>query len=134
MGAACCRDGLGFAAPTADGDYAPMGRSPQEARSASLRARGGLCTEGVACGLGIGLIEELSAMASSAGAPWIPIARWPGCVSRAPKLEALLEELFCLHDLDGNGTLEEEELVQLNAKAGASGHGRRSHFGSPVSS
>eukprot|EP00443_Scrippsiella_acuminata_P031397 CAMPEP_0115324512 /NCGR_PEP_ID=MMETSP0270-20121206/82517_1 /TAXON_ID=71861 /ORGANISM="Scrippsiella trochoidea, Strain CCMP3099" /LENGTH=197 /DNA_ID=CAMNT_0002744633 /DNA_START=92 /DNA_END=686 /DNA_ORIENTATION=- len=35
---------------------------------------------------------------------------------RSNKLEETLFELFRLHDLNGNGWLEEEELVQLNSK------------------
>jgi len=61
------------------------------------------------------LVEELSARMSvvtSLGANG-----WPRpCVARQPGLEAEIRELFRLHDLNGNGTLEEDELVQLNAK------------------
>jgi len=35
---------------------------------------------------------------------------------RAQGLEKMLRELFQLHDLNGDGVLEEDELVQLNAK------------------
>lgn len=39
-------------------------------------------------------------------------------------LESLLAELFQLHDLNGNGLMEEEELVQLNVKIAMLHHGR----------
>mmetsp|Transcript_61127 Transcript_61127/g.137981 ORF Transcript_61127/g.137981 Transcript_61127/m.137981 type:complete len:180 (+) Transcript_61127:62-601(+) len=35
---------------------------------------------------------------------------------RTERLEGMMEELFRLHDLDKNGTLEEVELVKLNEK------------------
>mmetsp|Transcript_57159 Transcript_57159/g.185749 ORF Transcript_57159/g.185749 Transcript_57159/m.185749 type:complete len:232 (-) Transcript_57159:60-755(-) len=35
---------------------------------------------------------------------------------RSPRLEETLFQLFQLHDLNGNGWLEEDELVQLNSK------------------
>jgi hypothetical protein len=37
--------------------------------------------------------------------------------------EELFRELFRLHDLDGNGTLEENELVQLNEQVAVLHHG-----------
>lgn len=40
----------------------------------------------------------------------------PTAVARDPNLEELLQELFKLHDLNGNGVLEEQELVKLNEK------------------
>ncbi|CAK0856638.1 unnamed protein product [Prorocentrum cordatum] len=46
--------------------------------------------------------------------------------SESETLEEMLQELFRLHDLNGNGALEEEELVQLNSKVAMLHHGRDS--------
>jgi len=35
-------------------------------------------------------------------------------MGRGPQLEAMTKELFNLHDLNGNGSLEEGELVHMN--------------------
>lgn len=40
------------------------------------------------------------------------------------QLEEMLQELFRLHDLNGNGVLEEDELVQLNSKVAMLHHGK----------
>ncbi|CAK9060111.1 unnamed protein product [Durusdinium trenchii] len=40
------------------------------------------------------------------------------------EIETLLQELFRLHDLNNNGLLEIEELVQLNSKVALLHHGR----------
>mmetsp|Transcript_25124 Transcript_25124/g.66448 ORF Transcript_25124/g.66448 Transcript_25124/m.66448 type:complete len:256 (-) Transcript_25124:50-817(-) len=47
-----------------------------------------------------------------------------GPAARNPQLEAQIQELFRLHDLNANGVLEEEELVQLNAKVALLHYGR----------
>jgi hypothetical protein len=56
-----------------------------------------------------------------------------GCSSRQPllqdavhqqQLESMLLELFTLHDLNGNGLLEEDELVALNVKIAMLHHGK----------
>jgi len=44
--------------------------------------------------------------------------------SDSEQLEEMLQELFRLHDLNGNGALEEDELVQLNSKVAMLHHGR----------
>lgn len=44
--------------------------------------------------------------------------------SRSVSLEALIAELFRLHDLNNNGVLEEEELVKLNQKIALLHHGK----------
>jgi len=43
---------------------------------------------------------------------------------RKQRLEELMQELFRLHDLNGNGMLEENELVQLNTKIKLLHHGK----------
>lgn len=45
-------------------------------------------------------------------------------VLRARQLEHLIGELFRAHDLNGNGLLEEEELVQLNLKVAMLHYGK----------
>lgn len=47
-----------------------------------------------------------------------------GPAARKPQLEAQIQDLFRLHDLNANGVLEEEELVQLNAKVALLHYGR----------
>mmetsp|Transcript_96199 Transcript_96199/g.267277 ORF Transcript_96199/g.267277 Transcript_96199/m.267277 type:complete len:243 (+) Transcript_96199:86-814(+) len=42
----------------------------------------------------------------------------------AKRLEELTRELFCLHDLNNNGLLEELELVKLNEKIAILHHGK----------
>jgi len=44
--------------------------------------------------------------------------------ARPLKLESQIQELFRLHDLNANGVLEEEELVQLNAKVAMLHYGK----------
>lgn len=44
---------------------------------------------------------------------------------RSHQLEELMQELFRLHDLNGNGFLEEQELVQLNSKVAMLHYGRQ---------
>lgn len=64
-----------------------------------------------AYGLG-SFVEELSAALVGGVSSWSKAS----CRARHAGLEARIRELFRLHDLNGNGTLEEDELVQLNAK------------------
>jgi len=56
--------------------------------------------------------EDQAAMVAAFGPPM-----------RDPELEQLTRELFKLHDLNGNGFLEEKELVQLNVKVALLHHG-----------
>lgn len=52
-----------------------------------------------------------------------PQARLSLEVPRGQRLEELISELFRMHDLNGNGVLEEKELVKLNEKIAAVHHG-----------
>jgi len=47
------------------------------------------------------------------------------CTLRGEFLENLIKKLFCLHDLNGNGLLEEPELVWLNEKIAELHHGEQ---------
>mmetsp|Transcript_95465 Transcript_95465/g.275030 ORF Transcript_95465/g.275030 Transcript_95465/m.275030 type:complete len:324 (+) Transcript_95465:84-1055(+) len=131
MGGACCRDGFGFVAPVAaeaSSEYMPMRCVPEAKITGFAGPRGtgqpeGFCSGVAQCGLSF--VEEFSARAASVTAPLGKSMGWPKpCMTRPPKLEALLKELFRLHDLNGNGTLEEDELVQLNAKVAMLHYGR----------
>mmetsp|Transcript_46098 Transcript_46098/g.148095 ORF Transcript_46098/g.148095 Transcript_46098/m.148095 type:complete len:294 (+) Transcript_46098:34-915(+) len=118
MGSACCRDFRSYQSTgLSDGtqEYQPLTVIPD----ACLCPVGGHSQQpscfcaGVAR-YGVTLVEELSA---SVVTP-LTTGGWPrmGSQARHPGLELQIRELFRLHDLNGNGTLEEDELVQLNAK------------------
>jgi len=112
MGSACCRNGIGLVAPSIDAshEYSPIRCLDEPIGFACVGCTGVLQQ-------GLGLIEECCACGAS------PCA-WPSAPARRPALEAQLAELFRLHDLNGNGLLEEDELVQLNAKVALLHYGR----------
>eukprot|EP00931_Biecheleriopsis_adriatica_P073732 TRINITY_DN47967_c0_g1_i1.p1 TRINITY_DN47967_c0_g1~~TRINITY_DN47967_c0_g1_i1.p1 ORF type:complete len:237 (+),score=44.70 TRINITY_DN47967_c0_g1_i1:28-711(+) len=58
------------------------------------------------------VLNDCTALAASDGL--LPCQEAAG--QRSERLEAMMQELFRLHDLNANGTLEEVELVKLNEK------------------
>lgn len=91
-----------------DAEYYPMSllpRSPQPGSSCMCQSVANY------------LVEEVNTSSPSSNSSGNPLVR-------GRSLEANLRELFRLHDLNSNGTLEEHELVQLNVKVALLHHGR----------
>jgi len=103
MGSACCREPdeiQGFA-------------FPEDAQRALSRSKGG-SRGSCGCPCSAGMASSEASADAVEEYEHLPL----------DELDHLLRELFRLHDLNGNGLLEIEELVQLNSKVAMLHHGK----------